>query len=218
MCVFLTDLSGKKFTFPTVEGLPHVILHAAVEKMTAMTMCQRFFSELTRLQSLFSMATHSNTNALLLTKNAMGVYKVHRGGGEYTFRGLPDKTNEWNSICWTWDSRTGLTQLWLNGKRSTQKILTYDVLVPGIPSIMLGQEQDAYRGGFDPQQAFEGDVTDVHFWDYVISPWEIKSYMKGGYLPPGNLINWKELKYEIVGRVYVQGSDFDEQPGPASEL
>ncbi|KAM4616557.1 C-reactive protein-like [Polymixia lowei] len=204
------DLTRKQFTFPNSAVQPHVILHADINTISAMTMCQRFFSELVRVQVIFSLATHSNSNTLLLTRNAVGVFKAHIGAREYTFSRFPEQQNEWNSLCWTWDSKTGLTQLWLNGKRSSQKLILSEALVTGTPSTMLGQEQDTYGGGFDRQQSFEGDVTDVHFWDYVTSPCEIRSYMKGMSFVPGNVLSWKALQYDIVGTVFVQNSDFDQ--------
>lgn len=187
----------------------HVKLHANVsEPISAMTMCQRFNSEQERGQSLFSLATQSHDNDLLLYKRSMGVYRVHIKGASLDFISLPDSKNEWISICWTWDSKSGLTQLWVNGKRSARRILKPDTSVNGTPSIMLVQEQDSYGGGFDVSQSFVGEVTDVHFWDSVISPCEIQLYMQLNRFTPGNILNWKALEFTTGGGVFKEISDY----------
>ncbi|XP_042184696.1 serum amyloid P-component-like [Oncorhynchus tshawytscha] len=204
----LQDLSGKVFVIPTPTRTSHIKLHANVSKpISAMTMCQRFNSELERGQSLFSLATQSHDNDLLLYKRSMGVYRVHIRGDILDFFSLPDSKNEWISICWTWDSKTGLTQLWVNGKRSARRILKPDTSVTGTPSIMLVQEQDSYGGGFDASQSFVGEVTDVHFWDSVISPCEIQMYMELNRFNPGNILNWKDLQFSIEGKVFIEKSE-----------
>ncbi|KAK0142512.1 Serum amyloid P-component [Merluccius polli] len=81
--------------------------------------------------------------------------------------------------------------------------------VAGRPSIVLGQEQDTYGGGFDQKQSFEGDITDVHFWSEVISPCEIRFYMEANNYAPGNLLNWASLDYDNQGSVFVDQNDFD---------
>ena len=65
------------------------------------------------------------------------------------------------------------------------------------------QEQDSYGGGFDPQQSFVGMTTDVHMWDFVLSPCEIQRYVEDLNYSPGNVINWKALNYAIVGKILV---------------
>ncbi|XP_051273145.1 C-reactive protein-like [Dicentrarchus labrax] len=204
------DLSEKVFTFPLDKGAAAVRLTASIEQpITALTVCMRFYSTQTRPQSLFSLAVPSESNAFLLYKPSMGVYRLHIKGTALDIKGLPDNTDEWNSVCWTWESSSGLTTLWVNEKRSARKILERRTTLNGPPSIILGQDQDSYGGGFDPNQSFVGDITDVHLWDSVIIPCEIRFYMEGYAFTPGNLLNWKNLQYSTNGSVYVERSDFD---------
>ncbi|XP_078145914.1 C-reactive protein-like [Centroberyx gerrardi] len=206
------DLTGKQFTFPNdpaAASKPHVVLQADTAEISAMTNCLRFYSHLTRMQVLLSLATRDFANSLALTKNSEASYGAHAGRGEFSFHGFPGNTLGWNSVCWTWDSRTRLTQLWLNGKRSNLKLLGSELPVSGDMSIMVGQEQDAFGGGFDPQQSFEGDLTDLHLWDHVISPCEIRSYMNRGFFRPGNILNWRNLTYQISTDVFILDADVD---------
>ncbi|XP_034564332.1 serum amyloid P-component-like [Notolabrus celidotus] len=205
-----TDLSEKVFSFPVPSSTAAVkLVPYSEEPLRALTMCMRFFSSLTRAQSLFSLAVPSQSNAFLLYKPSVGVYRLHVSGVSLELSGMPDDLTEWNSVCWTWDSTHGLTTLWVNGKRSDRKILAAKASLSGAPSIILGQEQDTYGGGYDQAQSFGGDITDVHLWSSVISPCEIRSFMDGGAFTPGNLLNWKNMQYSIAGPVYMEPRDFD---------
>ena len=209
-CCSFADLSEKVFTFPVTTGTANVKLTTSTkEPLRALTLCMRFHSTETRSQSLFSLAVPSRDNAFLLFKPSVGVYRLHINGPSIDIAGLPDDTDEWNSVCWTWDSTTGLTTLWVNGKRSARKVLSPSATLTGVPSIILGQEQDTYGGGFEQSQSFVGDITDVHLWNSVISPCEIRFYMEGNAFTHGNLLNWKNLEYSTTGTVFVEKSDFD---------
>lgn len=182
---------------------------SAQQPITALTVCMRFFSSETRAQALFSLAVPSESNAFLLYKPSVGMYRLHVKGTTLNIDRLPDNLDEWNSVCWTWESTSGLTTLWVNGKRSARKILERRGTLTGAPNIILGQDQDQYGGGFDRSQSFVGDITDVHLWDSVISPCQIRFYMEGDVFSLGNLLNWKNLQYSTTGSVYVEKSDFD---------
>lgn len=209
-CCSPTDLSEKVFTFPQDSATASVKLNASVEQpLTALTVCMRYHSSLTRPQALFSLALPSQDNAFLLYKPSVDKYRLYVQGTGLDITDMPDNRDEWNSICWTWDSTNGLTTLWLNGKRSDRKILAHKSTLTGAPSIILGQEQDSYGGGFDQAQSFVGDIADVHLWDNVISPCEIKFYMEGNAFTVGNLLSWKNLQYTTTDPVYVEKSDFD---------
>ncbi|KAM9336891.1 serum amyloid P-component-like [Symphorus nematophorus] len=204
------DLSEKVFTFPVTSATSNVKLTASVEQpLNALTLCMRFHSTETRGQALFSLAVPSQQNAFLLFKPSVGVYRLHIKDSSLDIRGLPDETDEWNSICWTWDSSTRLTTLWVNGKRSARNVLASTGPLTGAPILILGQDQDTYGGGFDASQSFVGDITDVHLWNSVISPCEIRFYTEGNAFTPGNLLSWKNLEYSIRGTVFVEKSDFD---------
>ncbi|XP_041672000.1 serum amyloid P-component-like [Cheilinus undulatus] len=204
------DLSEKVFVFPVSSANSYVKPIATLEQpLTAATLCMRYFSSLSRTQTLFSLATPAHPNAFLLYKPSVGVYQLHINDVSLNVPGLPDQTGKWNSVCWTWDSNSGLNTLWVNGKRSGRKILGAKASITGVPSIILGQEQDSYGGDFVQAQSFVGDITDVHLWNSTISPCEIKFYMKGRAFTPGNLLNWKNLHYSIAGSVYEEQSDFD---------
>ncbi|XP_041672229.1 C-reactive protein-like [Cheilinus undulatus] len=204
------DLSEKVFVFPVSSANSYVKPIATLEQpLTAATMCMRYFSSLTRAQTLFSLATPAQSNAFLLYKPSVGVYRLHINGAPLDVPGLPDQTDEWNSVCWTWDSNNGLNTVWVNGKRSGRKILGAKASITGVPIIILGQDQDSYGGGYDQAQSFVGDITDVHLWNSAISPCEIKLYIEGSAFTPGNLLNWKNLRYSTTGSVYEEQSDFD---------
>ncbi|XP_064177860.1 C-reactive protein-like isoform X2 [Anguilla rostrata] len=199
------DLTGKAFTFPSVSATRYATLTPDMEgPFSAVTLCLRSFPDNSRIQTLFSLATPSHQNAFLLYKPKKGNYRVHVNDLAHDFFEMPDNQNEWNSVCWTWDGKTGLTQVWVNGKRSIRVKITTDTVLAGTPIIILGQDQDTYGGGFDKNQCFVGDLTDVHMWNYVLDICEIQNYMNYFTFTPGNVLNWKALNYKVNDEVLVE--------------
>ncbi|XP_039476023.1 serum amyloid P-component-like [Oreochromis aureus] len=119
-----------------------------------------------------------------------------------TFTGQDYMLNTWQSICTTWDSESELVQLWLNGKPSIKKFIGGSVITD--PIVIVGQEQDSHGGGFDINQSFVGMMSDVHMWNYVLSPCEIQRFVEDLNFTPGNVINWRALEFEVTGRVLVE--------------
>lgn len=66
------------------------------------------------------------------------------------------------------------------------------------------QEQDSHGGGFDLKQSFVGMMSDVHMWDYVLSPCEIHNYMDDLNYTPGNVLNWRALEFQIRDTVITE--------------
>ncbi|XP_063048103.1 serum amyloid P-component-like [Engraulis encrasicolus] len=202
------NLTGKIFTFPVESDTAHVVLvplPTQIKTLTAVTVCLRFFSDQTRAQSLFSFATPAHSNAFLLYKRVDSLYEINVYDNVVVFRAMEDIPNQWNSVCATWDSNTGIAQLWVNGKPSARKGVRRGFTISGEPSIILGQEQDSYGGTFDKTQCFEGMLTDVHMWNSVLSYPELALYMN--QIPQahdGNVINWKSLDFTTKGYVLVE--------------
>jgi len=66
------------------------------------------------------------------------------------------------------------------------------------------QDQDSHGGGFDIKQSFVGMMSDVHMWDYVLSPCDIQNYADYLNFPAGNVLDWKALSFQITGRVLIE--------------
>ncbi|XP_023664918.1 C-reactive protein-like isoform X3 [Paramormyrops kingsleyae] len=76
------DLSGKAFTFPKQTATDYVkITLDDKTSLTALTVCLRFFTDLSQEFSIFSMATLTHHNAFLLYKEPSGQEQDSYGGG-----------------------------------------------------------------------------------------------------------------------------------------
>ncbi|KAG7315990.1 hypothetical protein KOW79_020856 [Hemibagrus wyckioides] len=194
-------------TFPAESNRSHVVLTPQLEKetnLTAITVCLRAFSDQSQGQSLFSLALPDCFNAFFIFKPKQGVYRLHVSDSSLEFWGMQDELNAWNSICTTWDGKTGLSQLWVNGNPSTRKGFSRLGSLSGTPSIILGQDQDSYGGGFEAKQSFVGMLTDVHMWSSVLSPSEISQYMHDRWYQSGNVVNWDSLAFSKIGYVVTE--------------
>ncbi|KAM8870588.1 C-reactive protein-like [Spinachia spinachia] len=198
------DLSGKMFTFPKETATALVNLTASVQRLGAVTVCQRSFTDLKRDHVLFSLATFKTANDFLIfwdeTNKEM---EPHIKNLKTEFRGWDYKLNMWHSICTTWDSQSGLVQMWFDGQPSIRKFIT-STPITGSTIIILGQEQDYYGAGFDMKQSFVGMISDVHMWDHTLSPCEIHKYVDGLNFTPGNVLNWGALEFQIAGKVILE--------------
>ncbi|XP_014703803.3 C-reactive protein [Equus asinus] len=197
------DMSKQAFVFPKESGNSYVSLTAELRKpLTAFTVCLQAYTDLTRDYSLFSYATKKQNNEILLFKGQKGAYSVSVGGADVFFK-LPERSPAPMHFCVTWESHSGITELWVDGKPMVRKSLKKGYNVETDASIILGQEQDSFAGGFDKGQSFVGDIGDVNMWDFVLSPDEINNVYQGSVFSP-NVIDWQELKYKAYGEVFIK--------------
>ncbi|KAG9338078.1 hypothetical protein JZ751_027156 [Albula glossodonta] len=199
------DLSGKVLVFPKRSYSDYVTLkpNKTDGGLKAMTVCLRFISDDKNGQTLFSMATSGHHNTPLLYKYA-DRYEVHMRATSLLFYGLPNEMNKWHSYCFTWESITGLVQLWVDGVGSMKQMAHKSGSVEANPSIILGQDQDKVGGGFSSSESFVGNIKDVHVWDYVISDCEVQHYTGGSGFKYGNVIDWKTVNYTDHGDVVIE--------------
>ncbi len=66
------------------------------------------------------------------------------------------------------------------------------------------QDQDSHGGGFAIGDSFAGMMSDVHMWDYTLSPCEIQNYTNDLSFTPGNVLNWGALSFQTTGRVLIE--------------
>ncbi|XP_072840094.2 C-reactive protein-like [Pogona vitticeps] len=204
------DLQKKVFVFPIESNNSAVFLKAPLQQpLTGFTVCLRSYTLLTRGYGLFSYATKRNYNEILLYKVDPNEYRLYVGDSAVTFS-LPEKQgskSNWEHICVSWDSATGLVALWVDGRPLPRTGLKKGYSINPEASIVLGQDQDSFGGGFATKESFVGEMKDVYMWDRVLTADEV-NLVWNDIRVDNCLINWKDLDYETRGYVVLQPSLF----------
>ncbi|CAH6789517.1 serum amyloid P-component [Phodopus roborovskii] len=191
-----TDLTGKVFVFPRESDTDYVKLIPHLDKpLENFTLCFRAYTDLSRPHSLFSYNTNDGNNELLVYKEKIGEYGLYIGNVGATVSGVEEFASPVH-FCTSWESSSGIAEFWVNGKPWVKKGLQKGYTVKSQPSIVIGQEQDYFEGGFEKSQSFVGEIGDLNMWDYVLTTEEIKSVYQGSPLEP-NILDWQALNYEM---------------------
>ncbi|XP_069505726.1 serum amyloid P-component-like [Ambystoma mexicanum] len=201
-----TNMDGQVFLFPSESIVNYVTLKQELNvPLKSFTVCLRAFTELTREYSLLSVSSPKTDNALLLlhSKHPERPIDINVDGQAMSFRGKL-KALERTHMCVAWDSSSGVTQLWLNGKPHIRKVMKRGATIQTPLKMILGQEQDSFGGSFDKNQSFEGEISDVHMWDHVLSPADIQQVFLNNKHLNGNVISWRDLPFEINGEVLIE--------------
>ncbi|MGD1703436.1 LamG-like jellyroll fold domain-containing protein, partial [Dapis sp. BLCC M229] len=103
--------------------------------------------------------------------------------------GIAFNDGEWHCVAVSWNSSNGQLKVYQDGEEKDAGILSQGKKIASGGALVLGQEQDAVAGGFDVNQAFEGQMTHVRMYNRVLSPEEIKECMKVDTTPPPMDIN-----------------------------
>ncbi|XP_053133240.1 C-reactive protein-like [Hemicordylus capensis] len=204
------DLERKALVFPAATDTAHVLLKLTPPlppPLTCYTVCMRFVSDLTRTYALFSYATKAHDNEILIHHDAPHIYSLFMRGGVVTFNVTEKQASPtgWEHVCVSWEASSGLVAFWWNRQPLPRKTLMKGQTISTEASILLGQEQDAFGGGFNINQSFVGEMEDVNMWVRVLSPTEVCQAWDRRPVPDP-LINWRALDYEIKGKVIVAPS------------
>ncbi|XP_072259093.1 C-reactive protein-like [Pyxicephalus adspersus] len=164
-----------------------------------LSVCLRSYTDLSRPYSLFSIATPGKDNAFLIYLQPPNICSVYINQAATNIKTDPE-TLDWRHLCVTWDSDTGMVQLWVNRKLYPRKVSMKGSSIAAEASIILGQDQDSVGGGFVVSQSFVGEISDVHMWDYVLTPEHIPKVISGDL--DGNVINWSSVLHRKSGKFY----------------
>ncbi|NP_001006708.1 C-reactive protein precursor [Xenopus tropicalis] len=206
------DLQGKSLSFEKQTFSNYAILHPKKPlNLDAFTLCLRVSAEPpgNRDMILFSYFG-KGADQLNLWRERDGRFSLYLASSvEGVFFSLPQISTFGTQLCVTWESSSGTTAFWVDGKMSVRKTYRQHHKVPGGGTVILGQDQDLQGGGFDASQSFVGEVTNVNLWDYVL-PCEFTSE---AFALGGNVINWGEVQCKIVGEVkmYESGGKYIEE-------
>jgi hypothetical protein len=101
---------------------------------------------------------------------------------------------KWHHICATWENVNGSYKFYIDGiKQGNGGILQKGhVIQKG--AVVLGQEQDIYKGGFVSSQSLQGNLSSVNMWDRVLTVNEVSVLASKCPSGEGNVITWSDFK------------------------
>ncbi|XP_077323573.1 uncharacterized protein LOC143958005 isoform X2 [Lithobates pipiens] len=199
-------LCGKSLVFLEEGITDYAILHPSVPiDLTEFTICLRVSTELSGHREVLLFSYHTDRDELNVWREVDGTLSLYLGSSSLAAKfSLPGLNTFGTHICVTWESSSGLTAFWFDGKRSASKGYRkgHHVLPGG--RVILGQDQDTFGSSFDAKQSLVGEISDVQLWNYVLPPQAIKEVYEGKSKSLGNIINWKSIKYTVYGNVLVK--------------
>ncbi|XP_073349813.1 C-reactive protein-like [Pagrus major] len=171
--------------------------------LKAFTLCMRVATELKRNREVIFFAYRTTDHdALNVWRELDGRYSFYLSGGGVFFD-VPELGALQTHLCVTWDSHSGASALFMDGRKSLTKIYKKGHTIPPGGKVILGQDLDNFGGGFEAKQSFVGEIYDVNMWDSVLSDSTIKNVFSGKRVPRGNILDWKTVELRTNGEVEV---------------
>lgn len=204
---FRRCLREKVIVFPDQATKNYVKLHAnETMDFPGITVCLRFYTDDSKGQCLFSLATPSEVNDFAISLSPINTYRLQVHGARAEFHGLPFKLNQWLSVCATWSSVSGFAQVFVDEVPSVQKSVAVKNPFKGDSKIVVGQCHRSYANEeFRQDLSFTGFITDVHVYKEVLTPRLIKNFMEAKIkFKLGDYISWRNLKHTVAGSAAVE--------------
>ncbi|CAL8353148.1 unnamed protein product [Arctogadus glacialis] len=95
-----------------------------------------------------------------------------------------------NQVCVAWESVTGRTTLYLNGRSAASQILRKGHRVQPGGRVVLGQYQGPTTKVIVPWKNFVGEFFEVYMWDRVLPRDAVQKLSTGRDSSDANVLNW----------------------------
>ncbi|KAK3731545.1 hypothetical protein QZH41_011148 [Actinostola sp. cb2023] len=187
-------------SFPRKGIEDKVLLENAFDSLTAFTVSLWVQTDpSTPDHTPFSYATTSSANEVLFfltnTQTFFGL------GNAWLTKTPPTVVDgKWHHLCFTWENTQGKYHTYIDGvmkgegAKKIGRVITKGAMV-------LGQDQDSYKGGFESFQSLQGNLTSVNLWNKVLTAQEVSVLAKSCTAGEGNIVKWSDLKDKGEGDV-----------------
>ncbi|KAL9978961.1 hypothetical protein ACROYT_G016546 [Oculina patagonica] len=187
----------------TKSGTSDYVIHHGLQITDAFTTCFRVRTtdRTSGDKTVVSYSISSNYNEILV--NRMSSIYIWINDKPVDTR-VSANDGYWHHICASWENKAGSWKLYKDGvsQASGSGLKTGHVIkTDGI--LIIGQEQDSFGGGFDGNQNYVGELTDLNMWNRVLNATEISNLSKSCHGGRGNVKKWSDFKVGIRGDVRV---------------
>lgn len=180
-------------TYANIWGMP---------SLTRFTICFWMKTKASNMGTPFSYNVAGGDNELLIYN--YGDFRLAIGDKTRRVHGSAND-GRWHHICFTWRSHDGAVRFYKDGRLRTHDLngLKKGYTIKGGGSLVLGQEQDSPGGRFASYQSFQGYLTDVNVWSYVLSSTKIRKLSKSCLAGNGNVYKWNDFIYGVKGKTAI---------------
>ncbi|XP_059908533.1 C-reactive protein-like [Gadus macrocephalus] len=199
--VLLSDVeAGRSLVFPEETANSFVELFPAKElSLNAFTLCLRFATELKGKREVILFAYRTQDfDELNVWREKDGRLSLYLSGPGALFE-VPELGPLANHVCLTWESLTGRTTMYVNGRSSATQIFQRGHRVRPGGKIILGQDPDNFLGAFQAEQSFVGEIFGVNMWDYVLPSVAIQLLSTGEDFSDANVLDWATVTLMPTG-------------------
>ncbi|XP_013383226.1 sushi, von Willebrand factor type A, EGF and pentraxin domain-containing protein 1 [Lingula anatina] len=187
--------------------LDHSIVHGPHKDLSEITVA--FWmktSDKDNYGTAISYSTLEENNTFAITDYSGFVIYVN---GQDIVTDVTANDDQWHHICVTWSSANGEWQIFRDGRSLDQgQGLAPGTVIKGGGKLVLGQEQDAFGGGFSALESFVGSMTQLHIWDKVFTDSEIQGLILTCEPYIGNVKSWPDFLSGLRGKVQKTNSSF----------
>ncbi|KAK7073105.1 hypothetical protein SK128_019623 [Halocaridina rubra] len=108
----------------------------------------------------------------------------------------------WTHFCFRYAYGDGRWQIFVDGRQRASGIMRPEegLLEPN-GSYIIGQEQDTFGGGYHRDQSFSGEITELNYWDTVVSDAVIEKLSACEDIQQGNALAWSPQSWKLNGEV-----------------
>lgn len=196
------DMNGDVFAFRKDTGQSHVALKPLKEEaLHSFTLCMRTFTDRSKGYSLFEFRSNPPYNSEITVLKSNSKSYILIVGDEWAEFSTPEVINQWVYLYFSWESANGTARLWVDRQPLPRKGLSKGYVIQGNPSIKLGMK----RTKVPTEDQYVGEICEVSMWDFVLSRDEVQGTTQWNRpLSPANILNWRNLTYELIDNVVVE--------------
>ena len=129
---------------------------------------------------------------------------------ETVYTGLSVNDGQWHHVAVTWESAGGTWHSYKDGAKIKSSAVAFqkDEVVTGGGILILGQEQDEIGGGFNTEENFMGDVSQMNIFDYTLSANDIYNLAYSCDYVKGNVAAWGDFREQLFGEYHVTDESY----------
>ncbi|KAJ7352843.1 hypothetical protein OS493_033385 [Desmophyllum pertusum] len=127
-----------------------------------------------------------------------------------TFTSVKVNDGQWHHVAVTWESAGGTWHSYKDGVKvkSSAEPFQQGEIITGRGTFILGQEQDELGGGFNTEESFVGDVSQMNVFDYVLSDNDIYNLVYSCDHVKGNVAAWGDFREKLNGEYHVSDRSY----------